>query len=59
MTILPRTINRYSTIPSKIVMAFSPRTRANNFKICMETQKTVDNQNNLEIEDQSWKNHGP
>ena len=34
------------------------RTRKNNFKICIETQKTSDGQNNLEKE-QSLKNHAP
>ena len=34
------------------------RTRTNNFKICMETQKTPNSQNNLEKE-QSWRNHVP
>ena len=32
------------------------RTRTNNFKCCMETQKTLNNQNNLEKE-QNWRNH--
>ena len=35
------------------------RTRTNNFKIYMETQKTLNNQNDLEKEQQSWRNHAP
>ena len=30
------------------------RTRTNNPKICMEPQKTMDSQRNLEKEEQSW-----
>ena len=33
--------------------------RTKNFKTCMETQKTPNIQNNLEKEEQSWKNHTP
>ena len=35
------------------------RTRTNNFTICMETQKTPNNQRNLEIKKQSWRNQAP
>ena len=30
-----------------------------NLKICMETQKTLNSQNNLKKEKQSWKNQAP
>ena len=33
------------------------RTRINNFKICMEMQKTPNSQNNLEKEEKSRRNH--
>ena len=33
------------------------KTRNNNFKICMETQKTTNIQNNIEKEEQTWRNH--
>ena len=36
-----------------------PRTRTNNFTICMETQKTPNSQSNLEKEKRSWRNQAP
>ena len=35
------------------------RTRINNFTICMEIQKTSNSQNNLEKENQNWRNQAP
>ena len=35
------------------------RTRTKNFKICMETQKTLNSQSNLDKEKQSWRNQDP
>ena len=35
------------------------RTRTKNFTICMETQKTLNSQSNLEKEKQSWRNQVP
>ena len=35
------------------------RTRTKNFTICMETQKTLNSQSNLEKEEWSWKNQAP
>ena len=32
------------------------RTRTNNFTICMETQKTLNSQSNLEKEEWNWRN---
>ena len=32
------------------------RTRTKNFTICMETQKTLNSQSNLEKEKRSWRN---
>ena len=32
------------------------RTRTNNFTICMETQKTLSSQSNLEKEEWNWRN---
>ena len=33
-----------------------PRARTKNFTICMEKQKTLNNQSNLEKEKQNWRN---
>ena len=35
------------------------RTRTNNPKICMETQKTPNSQSNVEKEKRSWRNQAP
>ena len=32
-------------------------TRTNNFTICMEIQKTLNSQSNLEKEEWNWRNH--
>ena len=41
---------------SKYQWHFSQKQK-NNFKICMEMQNTPNSQNNLEKEEQSWRNH--
>ena len=41
-----------------IYQGICQRTRTKNFKICMETQKTPNSQNNLEKE-WSWRNQAP
>ena len=38
------------------VCLFFHKTRTNNLKICMETQKTPNSQSSLEKEKESWKN---
>ena len=50
MTMLPKAINRFNAIPINGILQ---RTRTNNPKICMETQKTLSSQINFEKKEQS------
>ena len=50
---LPNAIYRLNVIPIKLSKAFSHRTKAIHFTVCMETQKTLNSQNNLEKEEWS------
>ena len=45
--------------PYQTISGILHRTRRKNFTICMETQKTLNNQSNLEKEKQSWGNQAP
>ena len=49
--------NQY--IPYQITNGIFHRITTEKFTICMETQKTLNNQSNLEKERQSWGNQAP
>ena len=42
--------------PYQVTNDIFHRTRTNNFTICMEIQKTVNSQSNLEKEEWNWRN---
>ena len=52
---LPKAIYRVNMIPIKLRNGIFHRTRTKNFTIHMETQKTLNNQSNLEKEGWSWR----
>ena len=56
MTIVHKATYIFNTIPVKLPMAFFMEPEQKNLKICIETQKTPNIQNNLEKEKQSWRN---
>ena len=56
ITILPKAIYRFNVIYWNTDGIFH-RTRISNSRIGMETQKTPNNQNNLEKEKESQRNH--
>ena len=56
LSILPKSVYRFSAIPIKATNGIFQRNRTNNFTICMEIQKTSNSQSNLEKEEWNWRN---
>ena len=56
MTLLLKAVYRFSAVSIKIPMAVSTALEQRNVRFCMEIQKALNWQNNLE-KGQSWKNH--
>ena len=56
MSILLKAIYKIQCNPYQATNGIFQRTRTNNFTICMEIQKTSNNQSKIEIEEQNWWN---
>ena len=58
MTIPSEAVCRFNTISIKLLVKFFTELEQN-FLIYIETQKTLNSQNNLEKEEQSQRSHAP
>ena len=55
-TVPPEAIYRFSVISIKLPMAFFIELEQKKVRICIETQKALNSQSNLEKEKQNWRN---
>ena len=56
MTVLPKAIYRFNETTNKLPRALFADLEQKNLKICMETQKTLNSQSNLEKGKWTWRN---
>ena len=59
MTILHKAIQRVNAISIKLSIAYFTEQEQNKFKMCMETQKTLNSQSNSEKEKWTWRSQDP
>ena len=57
MSMLPRVIYTFNTIPIKIPWTFLQRIETNHLKICVESEETPNSQENIKKENPSWGHH--